>query len=102
MKASTQDILRQVCPAMYADIFTVIDDVNVGTKKYWKEQFSKCFEDIQEEYAYQDTLQYRNSMHCCKQLCLQTLIMKFNTTDFGYLNHKVYKGITSTSGRQNY
>ena len=43
MKQATQDILRTACPAMYADIFTVIDDTMFGTKKYWKQQFSKCF-----------------------------------------------------------
>jgi len=102
MKQATQDILRTACPAMYADIFTVIDDTMFGTKKYWKQQFSKCFEDIQEEYSYQDTLQYKHSTHESKQLCLQTLIMKFNRTDFGYLNHRLYTGIISTSGRNAY
>lgn len=104
MKTSTQDILRQVCPAIYADIFTIIDDVNVGTKKYWKEQFNKCFEDIQEEYYYQDTLQYRQNNHEKKQLCLNQMMLKLSIArgDNSYFDLPICKGITTTSGRKNY
>lgn len=104
MKSSTQDILRQVCPAIYTDIFSIIDDTMHGTKKYWKEQFNKCFEDIQEEYYYQDTLQYRQNNHEVKQLCLNEMMLNISIAkrDNSYFNSTICKGITTTSGRKNY
>ena len=98
MKQATQDILMKACPAMYADIFTVIDDTMLGTKKYWKQQFSSnVLPYIEEdEYYYKDTLDYDYNQHDYKQKCNMYIKILIGG------NNNFPLGINTTSGRQNY